>query len=73
MLFRHIETKTIENEGSASITKEYERTTAFLIGYVVDEEQSEESIERYFMFGDGSIVYVKTESEFKTAFNHVPN
>ena len=73
VLFRHIETKTIENEGSASITKEYERTTTFLIGYVVDEEQSEESIERYFMFGDGSIVYVKTESEFKTAFKHVPN
>ncbi len=72
ILFKHIEKKTIENEGSASITKEYERTTAFLIGHVVDEEQSEESRERYFMFGDGSVVYVKAEADFKTAFKHLP-
>lgn len=72
VLFRHIETKTIENEGSASITKEYERITSFLIGYVIDEEQSEESMERYFMFGDGSVVYVKAETDFETAFKHLP-
>ena len=64
-------TKVIENEGSASITKEYERTTSFLIGSIVDVEQSEESRERYFMFGDGSIVYVKAEADFKTAFSHL--
>lgn len=69
--FKHIETKVIENEGSASITKEYERTTSFLIGSVVDSAQSEESRERYFMFGDGSIVYVKAEADFKTAFTHL--
>lgn len=72
ILFKHIETKTIESEGSASITKDYEKTTAFLIGNVVDDEQSQESTERYFMFGDGSIVYIKAESDFKTVFTHLP-
>jgi hypothetical protein len=71
-VFKHIETKTIENEGSASITKEYERTTTFLIGHIVDGEQSDESLERYYMFGDGSIVYVKAESDFEAAFKHLP-
>ena len=72
ILFKHIETKTVESEGSASITKDYEKTTVFLIGNVVDDEQSQESIERYFMFGDGSIVYIKAESDFKTVFTHLP-
>lgn len=71
ILFKHIETKTVESEDSASITKDYEKTTAFLIGNVVDDEQSQESKERYFMFGGGSIVYIKAESDFKTVFTHL--
>ena len=74
VLFRHIETKTIENEGSASVTKEYERTTAFLIGNRVENDASEDShdAKRYFMFGDGSIVYTLPEESFSYALRHRP-
>ncbi len=65
VVFKHIETEEIENEGSATVTKEYERQTAFLIGPPTDEED-ENAIKRYFAFGGGSIVYVVEESEFSS-------
>lgn len=64
VLFNHVEEVEISNEGSATITKEYARTTAFLIGYRTDNELEEgESASRYFMFGDGSVVYVISEDD----------
>lgn len=72
VLFRHIETKTIENEGSAPVTKEYERTTAFLIGHKVEQTGDSDHAKRYFMFGDGSVVYTLDEHTFENTFKHRP-
>lgn len=87
VLFRHTEEKTIENEGSAPVTKEYERTTAFLIGNTVNSEEGgadngdhgdsdhgdgDHGAKRYFMYGDGTVVYTVHEESFSAALKHLP-
>jgi hypothetical protein len=87
VLFRHIEEKTIENEGSAPVTKEYERTSAFLIGYTINSEEGgtdngyhgdsdhgdgDHGAKRYFMYGDGMVVYTVHEEAFSAALKHLP-
>ena len=64
VVFTHIEIEHIENEGSATIEKEHERQTAFLIGAPTDEGEDTD-IERYFMFGGGGIVYKVHEEHFE--------
>ncbi len=64
VVITHTEVEEIEVEGSASVKKEYERNTAFLIGSPTDSED-ENDVRRYFAFGGGKIVYVVSEAEFK--------
>lgn len=68
IVFTHTEIEEIEIEGSSTVTKEHERQTAFLIGSPTDEGEETE-VERYFMFGGGSIVYKVHEEYFEHTMN----
>ncbi len=68
VVFTHTEIQEIEIEGSSTVTKEHERQTAFLIGPPTDENE-ETDVERYFMFGGGSIVYIVGEENFAYTIN----
>ena len=70
VVFTHTEITEIENEGSSTVTKEYELQTAFLIGSPTSESEDSD-MKRYFAFGGGSIVYVMHEDAFAQTMSEI--
>lgn len=63
VLFRHILSVDVEvDDGSSVVTKDYEEETVFLIGNALSDNDDGEEY-RYFMFGDGQIVYVVSHEQ----------
>lgn len=73
VLFRHIETKDISaDSGSSTVTKEYERTTAFLIGSRTDAVlEGDDGAKRFFMIGGGTVVYVLDEADLPEVLGNI--